>query len=115
MATGNIKHTTPEMFTLTSNSSLSYSGGTGMYFPDSGLVVILGGAAHAADISTSTILGTIPQKYRPSSKKQISGRFNNSSNVNSVTGSVDINTNGTITQGATGYARSMDFWGVYQL
>ena len=105
----------PVMFTLTSNNSLNYSGGTGIYFPECDLVIVFGGVSNASDITTGTLLATIPSSYRPSSSRQINGRFNTDANVNAVTGVITINADGTIYQGASGHVRSLDFWGVYTL
>lgn len=103
------------MFTLTANSSLAASGGTGIYFPSSGLVMIFGGASNSSNMGIDTTLATVPQKYRPNSNRGIYCRFNTDANVNYVAGSCAIHTDGTIKQGGTGYARSVDFWGVYQI
>lgn len=115
MSTGTIKNTTPEMFTLESNSSLATSGGTGIYFPDSGLVVIMGAASNTSNIGTTTVLATVPSKYRPSENRSIYGRFNTDANVNSIASVVVRTNNGAITEGSSGYVRSIDFWGVYKI
>lgn len=115
MAVNKIKATSPEMFTLTPNSSLAVSGGSGIYFPDSGLVAIWGAAAHTSDIGTSTVLATVPQKYRPSGVRNISFRFTTGTNANATANNCNISSNGNITQGATGIGRAVDFWGVYQI
>lgn len=115
MASEKIKATTPEFFNLVGNSSLQTSGGTGMYFPELKCVFVFGGASNGSDMNTSANLATIPEKYRPTARRHIFGRYNGETGVSSVTASIDIREDGFIRQGATGYARSVDFWGVYQL
>ena len=115
MASGTINNNAPVYFGLTSNSNLSTSGGTGLFFPESNTVVVFGEASSGSNITTSTVLATIPTGYRPSASRSIAGRYTTDANANSATMSVNINTDGTIKQSSSNALRSISFFGAYQL
>ena len=112
MAVDKIIHNAPEMFSLTAGSGLS-GGGKGIYFPSTGIVLLSFDISSSSDIGTSTTLVTIPEKYRPSQHVNANGSINGANNYTYATPSIDINTNGTIKQGASSVARRVSSCAIY--
>ena len=116
MATGTIKNTAPVKFALTS-AGHSSSGGFGIYFPDSRLVVFMAECSMGSDGNTGTAIAIIPSPYRPTA--QVSGgcfgRIGQSNGGSFTTHMFNIDTSGNIKQGATSNFRNADVYGAYTI
>lgn len=92
-----------EVFTGTVGSAMQDGTLVGLYDPNSGIVTIHFACRSTANISTSTALFTIPEKYRPSEAKTIPMMIYTSSAQAGYHGT--LSTSGVLTQGWSGSAR----------
>lgn len=91
-------------FTATKHSSASDGTFLGMYYPESGAVTIVFSIRFASDSPTATALWTIPTEYRPKTAVAYPVIVYNSA-LAPIAYSGRINTDGTVTQLATGTCR----------
>ena len=109
MANGTIPKPSPTVFDLIPNSSLSRSGGQGTY--DNGVVTFMLSVSNGANMSQSTVLGTIPEGYRPSTQKSVNCFI--FTDTSRTAGLATVDTNGQIKQTETGYGRFGLIFGMY--
>lgn len=113
MATSKIARKTAEVFVLGSGSAGVTSFGRGTYDPNTNTVRIVVAARSTSDITTSTILATIPAGYRPPSNISIYGFFATSGGTAAYYGTA--NANGNITQSLGSSVREAFMYGEYSL
>ena len=105
---------TPILFNLSANTSLSYSGGQGIYFPSAKIVFVYAVASNSSNMNQSVILATVPSTYRPSAQKQLFCRFTTDTGA-TTSYTAHITASGNLFQEGSGYARSVLVIGAYTL
>lgn len=113
MATSKIKKTSGYVFLLGSGSSGVTSFGRGVYDPNTKTVRISVAARSPSDMTTSTILATIPEGYRPPGNISIYGTFSTGGGMAAYYGTA--NTNGNITQSLGNSVREAFLYGEYSV
>lgn len=103
-----------ELFTATRNSSATDGTFTGVYYPSSGIVNFTFTIRFSSNISTSTALYTIPEKYRPISNATVPMIVFTDANA-PIAFSGIVYTTGNIGQNATGYGRQIFASGSYSI
>ena len=98
-------------FNLTPNSSLQRNSGQGVL--SGNVVTVMLSASHDSNITRNTVLGTVPEAFRPSEQKTINlFAFTDTSRTAGV---ALVHTDGTITQDESGFARFLLVFGSYEI
>ena len=116
MATGSIKNNAPVRFSLTS-AGHSSSGGFGIYYPESKLVMFYAECSMGSDGNLGTAIAIIPSPYRPTTavSSGVFGRIGQSNGGSFTTHMFNIDTSGNIKEGATSNFRNADVCGSYTI